>query len=417
MKTDTILERKARNDSMRLFFNITLFFLFTLFFVCFAYNPKGPQSHVFFKASADYMADFYNVAKFTADNNPYFNEFKGSYLPVSYIIFNILSRFSNYIELDAFTAGKMNMGLATSTYFMFIISAVFFLLLFGYSKGNRKTTFFTILALMLSGIFIFSLERGNLIILSALLTSFFIFNYNSSNKIMKEIAFICLAFAAALKAYPALLGILLIYEKRYKEAIRLIIYGIIAGFLPFIFIKGGFTNIPQLIKNLHSANDEYLFLNFPRFGYYQFVAIWGKSWTLNCMIPRETLNQFFSIFLYLLTPLALILNFREKTPWKKVGLIVGVIILFPVNSALYCGLYLFPIIVLFFNEQNHPKKDWFYCVLFILLLNPFQMPFWKTNLTTILANITVILLVVDIFISQIKTAVSNKRKERKPMLG
>ena len=91
---------------------------------------------------------------------------------------------------------------------------------------------------MLSSIFIYAYERGNLIQLTVVLSTIFLLCYNSKNKIIKEISFICLATAAALKIFPALFGILLLFDKKYKEAMRLIIYGINFTSLPFLFFEG-----------------------------------------------------------------------------------------------------------------------------------------------------------------------------------
>lgn len=88
---------------------------------------------------------------------------------------------------------------------------------------------------MLSSISLFSFERGNIIYLAVINSIFFLVNYQSENKIIREMSFIALAIAAALKGFPALLGILLLYDKRHKEAIRLIVHGVIFSFLPFCF--------------------------------------------------------------------------------------------------------------------------------------------------------------------------------------
>ena len=45
------------------------------------------------------------------------------------------------------------------------------------------------------------------------------------------------ALAAGLKLYPAIFGLLLLFDKKYKEAIRLVVYGILAVVIPFILIS------------------------------------------------------------------------------------------------------------------------------------------------------------------------------------
>ena len=73
----------------------------------------------------------------------------------------------------------------------------------------------------------FCLERGNILILSVVFAMFFIFFKDSDNKFIKELSYISLAMSAGIKIYPAVFGLTLIIEKKYKEALRLLFYGFI----------------------------------------------------------------------------------------------------------------------------------------------------------------------------------------------
>lgn len=400
MKNTNNKQLGNEKDRLLVFFLISVFCLFFIFFILFVINPEGNQAEVFFEKTNDLMADYFNVAKFSANRNPYFSVFEGSYLPFPYVIFYVLSKFAPYEALDSLVAWKTTMGLFTSFYFMFFISAVYFLLLYMHSEGKKYSSFFLVISLMISGIFLFSFERGNLIILSAFFSTFFLFNYNSANKYLKEFAFLCLAFSASLKGFPALLGILLIYEKRFVEAIRLIVYGIIIAFLPFLLIRGGVSNIPQFLKNLKTADDLFLYSFYPRFGYYYFVSVWDKIDFLRVIIRKETLNSILSLVMYVITLLGLFLNYYEKSKWKQVALLISIIILIPTNSAIYCGLYLFPVIIMFFNQATFYKKDRLYVILFIIFLNPLQVSILGKNISVLLINVAVMTLAFDIFISQ-----------------
>ena len=58
-------------------------------------------------------------------------------------------------------------------------------------------------------------------------------------KAEKEAALLFIAFADGLKLYPAILGVLYLAEKRYREAGRLVVYGVVLFFLPFGFLGSG----------------------------------------------------------------------------------------------------------------------------------------------------------------------------------
>lgn len=74
---------------------------------------------------------------------------------------------------------------------------------------------------------------------------------------LRELALICLACAAAMKLYPALFGLLLLSDKKYKEAVRAVIYGIVLLVVPFFFM-GGVGQIPQMLKNSLTLNNNTL---------------------------------------------------------------------------------------------------------------------------------------------------------------
>lgn len=396
----TMLIETNQKMKILIFFIISMLLLFAIFLIMFIISPQGSQANIFFDKTNDYMADFFNVAKFSSDRNPYFNEFKGSYFPFSYLIFYFLSKFAPYDTMPAFEAGKTTMGLATSTYFMFFLSTIFLIELFSLSTLKKQCSFFIVLTFLFSGIFIFAFERGNLIILAACLVTFYINYYDSHNKVLKELAFLSLAFAAALKVYPALLGILLLYEKKYREAIRLIVYGMVIAFVPFIFFKHGLLNALQLLKNMETASDYYKFMYYPRYGYTYFVSIWARSYSLRNFISTDIVNILATISFYIYSFVGLFLNKYEISKWKQIAFVILIIIFLPVNSGLYCGLYLLPIIIMFFNQERLGQKDWLYVILFIIILNPIQIPFWKINLNTLLQNIAILTLLFNFSFSQ-----------------
>lgn len=84
---------------------------------------------------------------------------------------------------------------------------------------------------------LFAIERGNVIYLAIMFLLYFIVFYRSENQILRETALISLSLSAGLKLYPAAFGILLLYEKRWKEAIRTIIYGILSLFVPYVLTR------------------------------------------------------------------------------------------------------------------------------------------------------------------------------------
>ena len=99
-----------------------------------------------------------------------------------------------------------------------------------------------------------AVSSGNPMILAVALTTVYLFNYNSENSRDREVALICLGIAAGLKMYPCIFGLLTLYRGNLKETLRLVIYGLVFVFLPFLFFKGGFANIPLIAENTMKYN-------------------------------------------------------------------------------------------------------------------------------------------------------------------
>ena len=98
------------------------------------------------------------------------------------------------------------------------------------------------------------------------------------------------------------------------------------------------------------------------------------------------------LFSHKMMILAVLLSFFLKSPWKTAMLLTCALIATPVNSALYCGVYLFVPVVLFLNEKKHTAFDWVYTCLFILILNPAQILLNDTPLMGVLADSTLLVL-------------------------
>ena len=313
---------------------------------------------------------------------------------------------------------------------------IMFIQLFQMKKGKPVTKWLMTLALAFSGIALFSYERGNVIYLAVIGMVCFIEHYQSENKVLREWAFIALAFAAAIitfivpptvitskkicapespcaaiKGYPAIFGILLIWEKRWKEAIRLMIYGLLFCFGPFALIGTGFKyNITQWLANLGENGEKYMFTHNPRFGYLFFLSQMKSGDT------RDMWNEVLKIIFYILAIIGIIVISRQKTWWKKAAMLVSIIILLPTNSGFYCGLYLFPIVVLFFNEEEHNWLDILYMLSMIVILNPFQLMTKKgVNITLTATNIAMFvfagLLLIDNIVNFIRVLIEQHKNK------
>lgn len=108
----------------------------------------------------------------------------------------------------------------------------------------------------------FAFERGNLVLYAMVFLMLGLALRDSPHKALRELALIFVAISAGFKLYPAIFGFLWIAEKRYKEAARLVLYGLAAFFVPFLFVDS-FTHY------LHTFS-EYLDKKM-----YSHASVWG----------------------------------------------------------------------------------------------------------------------------------------------
>ena len=128
-------------------------------------------------------------------------------------------------------------GIMVNCFYIILRSVVLLYLIEAYKIKRHK--YLIALTLLFSyPIFSYSIKTGNPVFMVALWCALAILFKDSEKKVLRECALLLIALAASFKMYPAIFGLLWVREKRYKESLRLIIYGIILFFSPFLFTGG-----------------------------------------------------------------------------------------------------------------------------------------------------------------------------------
>ncbi len=103
--------------------------------------------------------------------------------------------------------------------------------------GGWRSTLFVFLGL-LSFPCVIAIQNGNNIVCMVFLTVLFLLGYNSEKKAIRYLAYLCLGIVAGFKLMPAVLALLILREKRYKEfAVCAAIIAILV-FVPIVFTDG-----------------------------------------------------------------------------------------------------------------------------------------------------------------------------------
>jgi hypothetical protein len=418
-------KKKVKNIHLNIFV-ATILLMFVLFLIGLFRNPMGNQRNIFYAGLNDFFADFFNVLRYISERDPYFNTINGYgekiYLPLVYLLLYPFSQLDGFNTMTLQQTWVSKMGIMS----VFGFTAVSVLLLFLALNQIRKRydiPFYVLVGLCLSYVFIFSIERGNLIILSAAFVSVYLSYYDSDDKNKRMAASICLALAAVLKIYPVLLVFLYFDKKQYKDIFFSAILALLFAFIPFVFFKGGFSNIIQLINNMKVHSGSYDFIRlYPRFSFphlsYYALALSGLGDKIALLLSN--IVYYFTILISIFSILCSLLT---KNKWIKMTLLILTMIYLSVNSALYCGLYLFPVIIYFFAiiKDRSNVFNGFLLLVFIILLNPFQFSISYKNINIginyIFGNIALLSLWFVLLIITTKEVVINKFKPKKHAEG
>ncbi len=346
-------------------------------------GAESSQWKLFFDGVTDFLADTLNVIGYSGErdvyNNTYFPGLGGkAYPPLTYFVTYLLSRL---VDMQPYYDYQLFKGLYIEPKLLIILIigfAISLIVLFETVRevkdGNKLTKLLIALAVVLSQPVLFSIERGNSIIITSCFVLFYLFNYDSENKYLKELALVSLAIATALKMTPVFLGVLLLYNKQWKDALRTVIYGAIFFFVPFLFFKGGFGNVPLLVRNtmLHLK----LYESWNGCTLYACLIQYGLPYSDECEMIVSSITNLICILL-------LCAGFVIKNKRIIALNLLMIIIIMPSHSEYYNVLYLLPAIIMFLNDDDKKILDIIELLAYLSIMMVFYSQhdmFWNYHL-------------------------------------
>ena len=301
------------------------------------------------------FSDFFTPmtkTRITTYSEPHFS----NYPPLANIFFLIMRKANYTVEYS-----ELINDTALGVFFL-LFMLLSFLGLYEMSKryminGNKVINVLCILSLLTSGPFLYLYSRSNILIFVVVLLMFFSKYYSCENKYLRELSYIALAFATALKIYPVFFGLLLIKKGNFKNYMRTLIYGIVLFFIPFLVY--GTDSLSLFINNLF-FREGITVLNHAIGIKGAIQLLWGL---IRGEIIRESLNLWWGLALLLMVCI-LILN---KTEWKRT-FAVSMLCIWTFNGSYLYNVCLLAIpLLMFVNEENTQIKDWIYTILFAIL--------------------------------------------------
>ncbi|MBQ8188438.1 MAG: DUF2029 domain-containing protein [Lachnospiraceae bacterium] len=235
-------------------------------------------------------------------------------------------------------------------------------------KKNRNSLLLALLVICSEPFWASAIERGNSVMLVVVILIGALILKDSDSKVKREVALILIAISAGLKMYPAIFGLLYLIEKRYKEAVRLTIYGILFFFIPFLFF-GGIDGIVQFLTNLTTVNRyEGNLYTIQGFVHLLYLKIFSAT-----ELTRQirTLGNVLALCYGVIAVFMAVLN---KEYWKKLLFLSSMMVIFVPSSYPYTTIYLTIPFLFFLKEVKEQKIHCWYAVLFGVIFTIMALP-------------------------------------------
>lgn len=324
----------------------------------------------FFKTFADLFMDFFNSIRDAAKFDVY-STYHVIYTPLVTLYFMFCSFFIPENALDHSVKNLIMQQQVMSYVSIFIFFAITLVLLYVsmkhlLKKQSKAQLIFLYCLVVFSFPFLYTMERGNTLLLTFVLIVFFYAFYGSKKKYQHELAVLALALATVIKLYPVIFILLLFKKKAWKDITKYGIFTTILLFVPFIFY-GGLEGLYIIITSAFGLFGEQLqfFSNIFLVLYYGF----GTS-----LVVAKAVNYFVILLL-------LINFFIVKREYQEYTVLTIILMCISPGTEPYTSIFFLASILLLVKEERRGYLEIIYMANLLLLLT-FNPITWSLNIAT-----------------------------------
>lgn len=314
----------------------------------------------------------------------------GNYPPFAQLLYTIVSKLvpdfidtSLALRQQAFALKGSVPGAFILLLHVLCFMLPLFILSFNLINGSSQKKNIYSLFICFSGVVLFSLERGNIIIYAFLFTLFFLALYKSDIKWQRILGYLFLALAANIKFYPAIFGLLLIIRKDWKGCIFssisfFIVYVISFYILKIITVQTDSITLTSSVSivtswasntTVKASGQNCSIKNF-------FMIINGFIYKLSHhKIPLITSKLFFTILQVSVLILGIFTFIFSNHLWKKISCLTLLCIYIPSVSYQYSMLFLLLPLIYFINDESNTKFDLLCALMFAIMVSLLIIPF------------------------------------------
>ena len=338
-----------------------------------------------------------------------------SFPPFCVLLFNLMYKINPSIDTYDYLSMQSE-PFVIICYTMFIIFSII-LLIYSISINlkSRELTFLTSFLIIFSlPFFAGGIERGNIAVLTSVLCLIGLTFKDSDKKLLKIIGIVCLILAVNIKLYPAIFGILYLYEKRFKEAISFTIGSIILFFASSTF-TGGTEGLKIYFGYLFEYSNNLFteYMSFKSIGF--FIAN-------NILHLRNYAISFSTIYMIASIIICFVMFFltKKEDKWTRIFWSTFLVTYMVSQSFRYMGCYMIiPAIFLMkqyengFSNESLSEKIFIY-IKFLIFGLYFTIPVWVIpNEPNMGMSLTIFIFSYILIIKQIIQTINNLKRINK----
>lgn len=340
------------------------------------------DNELFFQDRNDLFMDFFSINNMVASNSPYIIG-DSSYPPFILMVAKLFAAFTDYEKGAALARYSVGGMLSVAVFYAVCLVPTLALLIAAFRRGGYPwwTAVLVFVALFFSTPLLFILDRGNYSLLAVPFLGFFFLYYRSSKAWLRELSYLALAVAAAIKIYPAAFALILLTEHRFAGFVRTAAYSVLLLILPFFAFDGGLDNVSAFLYWLldFSGSEEGSAVSTTIYGIsysyalYNLVSVFAVILGLDIeavAVPAEGLAKFFVVLSVLLV---FFVGLLTKRRWKTAMASALATLFVPNISFVYSAVMVFLPLVMFLLDRNKDRWDIAYCALFLLLFLPVNL--------------------------------------------
>ena len=333
------------------------------------------------------FSDFVYIMNTSLEESPYICE-QSSYPPFAILIllpFALICKkqfalYSNVtLSVDELTEKMLRTPEFWVAYllFFFVTTVAILLLVIKKFELDRRSALLVALLIPVSAPFIFAVMRGNTIYFALIFLLLFLLLKDSKSPVAREISYIALALAGAIKIYPLFFGVFLLAKKKFFASFRVAVYFFAILFTSFFFFRSGINDFDIFIDNLGGfmSNDNRLLA-----GNNLSISsiIYRISYLFSPALADSTaMSVITTVILALIFTAATVLSLFTRSDLSRYTIAAAIVILIPPISYFYVLIFaILPMIEFIRGSDTIDKKKRIcYSIMFgFIMFTPALLP-------------------------------------------